>query len=62
MAYASNVLDNDINIIHVSALHCNQSSIEGLISHVRSMKRDIINLYGVGIDQEYILSTIKREQ
>ena len=50
MAYASNVLDNNINSIHVSALHYNQNSIEGLISHVRSMKRDMIDLYGVGID------------
>ena len=44
---------------YVPALHCNQSSIEGLFSHIRMMGRDRTDLYGVGILQQNISNSLK---
>ena len=44
---------------YVSVLRCNQSSIEGIFSHIRMMGRDRTNLYGVGILQHNISNCLK---
>ena len=40
-------------------MHCNQSSIEGLLSHIRMMGKDRTDLYGCGIFEQNISRYLK---
>ena len=52
-------IDCDTNE-YVPALHCNQSSIEDLFSHIRANDKDRTDLYGIGIMQQEISPQMKR--
>ena len=49
IGYARQILNDTGDKEYVPALHCDQSSIEGLFSHVRANGKDRADLYGIGI-------------
>ena len=61
MGYAKQILRMNNKCVYVPALHCNQSSIEGLFSHIRANDKDRTDRYGYGIMQQNISSFMKRK-
>ena len=62
IGYSRQILDCCETIQYIPALHCNQSSIEGLFSNIRANGKDRTDLYGVGIMQQNISSLMKKER
>ena len=59
IGYARHLLNDSGDKEYVPALYCNQSSIEGLFSHVRANGNDRMDLYGIGIMQQNISGQMK---
>ena len=59
LGYAKMILDESGVDEYVPAIYCNQSSIEGLFSHIKMMDRNRTDLYGVGISQHNISNFLK---
>ena len=59
LGYGKMILHQSEKDEYVPALYYNQSSIEGLFSHIRMMGRDRTDLYGVGILQHNISNSLK---
>ena len=59
VGYARAVLDISKDDTFIPALHCNQSSIEGLFSCIRSMSKDRTDLYASGILHQNISKLYK---
>lgn len=59
IGYARHLLNDSGDKEYVPALHCNQSSIDGLFSHVRANDKDKTDLYGLGIMQQNISGFMK---
>ena len=62
IGYARQILNKSETVEYIPALHCNQSSIEGLFSHIRANDKDRTDIYGIGIMQQNIRSQMKHNE
>ena len=60
IGYAREMLKQGHIVKYVPALHCNQSSIEGLFSHIRVHGKDRKDLYGMGFMQQNISGLMRK--